>query len=102
MIYYASDVQKFARQLGLEIPSFPDLNMFGIGEPEDNAKHKQNERIGYENDSAELEPDKYEDDENDLNGDPYGLEVVKKQDSKYFKSLNMYLKIMSLHLKQNT
>ena len=39
MVYYASGVQKFARQLGLEIPSFPDLNMFGLGEPEDNAEH---------------------------------------------------------------
>ena len=89
MIYYASGIQKFARQLGLEIPSFPDLNMFGIGEPEDNAEHIYDERIGYETDSEELESDEYKDDENDLSEDPYGLEGVKKRNARYFKSLNM-------------
>jgi len=60
MIYYAAGIQKFARQLGLQMPSFPDLNMFGMGEPEDNAEYM-----------------------------PYGFEAVKKRNDKYFKSLNM-------------
>lgn len=87
MVYYASGIQKFARQLGLEIPSFPDLNMLGLGEPDDNAEHMYDERMGYENDLAELVSDEHE--ESDSKEDPYGLEVTKKHKSKYFKSLNM-------------
>jgi hypothetical protein len=91
MIYYAAGIQKFARQLGLQMPSFPDLNMFGMGEPEDNAEYMQNERIGYEDDSTDLvnqELDEHEEEVID-DEDPYGFEAVKKRNDKYFKSLNM-------------
>ena|SRR5437016_47969 len=91
MIYYAAGIQKFARQLGLQMPPFPNLNMFGMGEPEDNAEYMQNERIGYEDYRTDLVNQESDEDEEEVidDEDPYGLEAVKKRNDKYFKSLNM-------------